>query len=446
MSSDLQAYLRDPGPEIDRDYAGLLHQALHEVLRLSPAVVEPLEAQIESEYQEARKEAQERFERDKARITGDLQSQSQEIRQRYEAELQAAQADFESRLSTLKVEVQQKRKKIMEAAAELESKAEKERQDQTMVAEFVAEGAATKRQQKSLKAKTNAEEIRYRLDDLGQQADQLVRLYRQGYLTTGEQTRPAIKSGPNPSEVLREQQALAEQHLETLGRLCVAQLFVGGRPVLFAGGLLGAALALLTVLYLVHIPGLPSIRVAVPALLALVGITIGLGGRVLWHRSRRQVRQTYGAFREALTSARAAREQQLAQALQDVEHQWQTAVEQKQAELKRAQTAFETSTANIAKQRNTSLHQLEEQGREAAEGLRNARDQAIREAEEKYQQQQTAFENRFQQDFRERASRGDSRVGASLSHRPPVPGRSLGQRSRSCGDVASAHRPSQRDN
>lgn len=415
MNSDLETYLRDSGPGDRTGYTGLLRKALNEVLRLSSAVVEPLESQIESDYQTAKIQAQERFEGDKDRVERQVQSQTQEIRQQYESRLKEAQATFESQMSEIKIDARQKHKRAAQTAAELESKAEKERQEQQMVAEFVAEGGATKRQQKSFEAKANAEEIRRRLNDLSAQADGLVQLYRQRSLTSTEQPGPNLNSGVNPGEVCRVQQAMAEQHLNTLGRLFVAQLFVGARPVLLVGGLLGVAAVLLTTLYLLNVPGLPSVVLTGPAVLVLMAVLIGLGGRILWRRAKRRVRRVYGEFQEALAGAREALEQQLALALEHVEQQWQASVRKKHAELNEAHTALETAKARIAKQRNTSLHQIEDQRREALKNLRNRRDQAVGEAEQEYQKKLSEIESRSGQELAEIQQRYDEETAACES-------------------------------
>jgi len=54
MSNELETYLRDPEPIEDGQYTTLQHRALDEVLRLSSKAVDPLESQVESEYQTAR--------------------------------------------------------------------------------------------------------------------------------------------------------------------------------------------------------------------------------------------------------------------------------------------------------------------------------------------------------------------------------------------------------
>ncbi|MEN6424695.1 MAG: FtsK/SpoIIIE domain-containing protein [Phycisphaerales bacterium] len=408
MSQDLETYLRDPVHENNGDYTSLLRQAMDEVLRLSASAVEPLESEIESQYQRARTDARERFDRDKEKIERELRLNSQTIRQEYETLIKEAEAEYGGRLSLLKVDIQQRRKRVMQTAADLENKAEKDMQDQLLVTEFVAEGAATKRQQKSFEAKTIAEETRRRLDDLDSQAILLVRQYRCRNLSPAGQSGPSIDTDQSPTEILRSQQAQAEQHLDKLRKLRVAQLFVGARPILLAGGLLGVAGTLLGILHLLEVP----MTVIAPTVLALAGAAVVVGGRLLWRRSRFLVQRTYGEFQGALMSARMAFGRLSAQALDEVERQWQTSVEQKQAELKRIHTTFETTKANIAKQRGISLHQVEEQRQELLDSLRTNRDRVIREAQQKVEQQQTELENRLRQSLAEIQKRYDEETAA----------------------------------
>src|SRR5690606_16548458 len=120
MSQDLETYLHDPGHESNGDYTALLRRAMDEVLKLSAGAVEPGESQIESEHRNARSDAQAKFDRDKERIERELRLKSQEIRRQCEAQIKDAESEYEGRLSALKVEIQQRRKRVMQSAAELE--------------------------------------------------------------------------------------------------------------------------------------------------------------------------------------------------------------------------------------------------------------------------------------------------------------------------------------
>ncbi len=408
MNQDLETYLRDPVYENNGDYTSLLRQAMDEVLRLSASAVEPLESEIESEYQRARTEAQDRFDRDKEKIERQLRLDTQAIREEYDTLVKETEAEYEGRLSMLKVEIQQRRKRVMQTAADLESKAEKEKQDQLLVAEFVAEGAATKRQQKSFEARTIAEETRRRLDTLDAQATLLVRQYRCRNLPASGQTGPSMNTGQSAAEILRSEQNRAEQLLDKLRRLRVAQLFVGARPVFLAGGLLGVAGTVLGILHLLDVP----MKVTAPAVLVLTIAVIGVGGRILWRRSQRLVRCIHAEFQEAMVSARMAFGRLSAQALDDVERQWQTSVEQKQAEFKRIETTYETTKANIARQQGISLHQVEDQREELQNNLRANRDRVVQEAQQKLQRQQAEFEDRRRQSLAEIQKRYDEETAA----------------------------------
>ena len=408
MNQDLETYLRDPVHENNGDYTSLLRQAMDEVLRLSTSAVEPLESEIESEYQRARTEAQDRFDRDKEKIERQLRLDTQAIREEYDTLVKETEAEYEGRLSMLKVEIQQRRKRVMQTAADLESKAEKEKQDQLLVAEFVAEGAATKRQQKSFEARTIAEETRRRLDALDAQATLLLRQYRCHKLLPARQTGPSTNADRNPTEAFLAEQGRAERLVDKLRRLRVAQLFVGARPVLLAGGSLGIAGTILGILHLLEVP----MKVTAPTLLGLALVVIVVGGRILWRRSRRLVRCIYAEFQEAMMNVRMAFGRLSAQALDDVERQWQTSVEQKQAELKRIETTFETTKANIARQQGISLHQVEDQREELQNSLRTNRDRVVKEAQQKLQRQQAEFEDRRRQSLAEIQKRYDEEMAA----------------------------------
>ncbi|RPJ38512.1 MAG: hypothetical protein EHM35_04370 [Planctomycetaceae bacterium] len=412
MNTHLQAYLPGPEPLQNNDHTSLQRQAMGEVLRLSPAVLRPLESQIASDYQVAVQRAQDRLAADKSKIDAALQAGSQEIQRQYDARREATRADYEARLSTIKVDAQHGHNRVNQKATELKSKAEKEYQDQVMVVEYVAEGATTKVQQGRMTAQAAVQAARQYLDALGMQADELLRLYRQSVPPLGERAQPDTDVGPSPAEVYRSQQALAELHLETLGRLFTARLFVGVYPLLFIGGVLGIAVMLLTLLYLLKVPGLPSLLVTGPVTVGLVIVLVGLGGRALWQRAKRQVRREFTAFQEAVTVARRALDQQQELTLQDIEGQSRTSLEQTEAESRKAREALEATKIRIAKQRSTSLQEVDQRGREALDRLKQQRDKALNEAERDYREHRLALEQRHRQELAQVQARYDQDMAA----------------------------------
>jgi ABC-type multidrug transport system fused ATPase/permease subunit len=412
MNPHLQAYLHGPEPLSDSDHTSLQRQAMDEVLRLSSARVQPLESQIESEYQTAGQQAQERFTTERDRMERDLQAQGLEIRRRRDTRIEAIRADYEGQLSAIKVDAQHGHNRVNQKAAELKSAAEKEYQDQVMVAEFVAEGAATRVRQDRVKAQSEVQDARRHLDALGVQAERLLQLYRHPVPTRGEKTESGTEMGEHPAETYRVQQALAEQHLKALGQLFTARLFVGVRPLLFAGGLLGLAATCLAFLYLLRVPRLPPFLVTGPATVGLVAILVGLGGPALWRRAKGRVQREFSKFEQALTEARTALDRQHQLTLQDLEQQSRTVVEQKEAELRKARDTLETAKANIAKQRGTSLREIDERGREALDHLRQQRDEAVHEAEREFRSAQSALEHRHQEDLARIQARHDQETAA----------------------------------
>jgi ABC-type multidrug transport system fused ATPase/permease subunit len=412
MNDHLRAYLHDPEPLNDGDHTSLYRQAMNEVLKLSSARVQPLESQIESDYQTAKQRAQERFTADKGRVEVDLRTQSQKFRHRHDTRTETIRADYEQQLSTIKVDAHHGHNRINQKAAELNSAAEKEHQDQVMVAEYVAEGAVARIQQERIEAQSAAQDARRHLEALGVQADRLLRLYRQSVPTQGEKAESGTTTYEHPAEAYRSQQALAEQHLTALRQLFTAQLFAGVRPLLFAGGLLGAAVLLLAFLYLLNVPRLPPLLVTGPITVALIIVLVGLGGRALWRRAKRQVQQEFSAFQEALTAARTALDQQHQRALQDLEQQSRTSLEQKETELRKAREALEAAKVRIAKQRSTTLQEVDERQREALDRLKQHRDEAMREAEREYREHQSALEHRCQEDLARIQARYDEETTA----------------------------------
>ena len=399
MSDDLEAYLRGPEPWSHGDYTSLQRRALKEVLNLSPAAVEPLESRIEADYESGKRTAQDRFDRDKGRVERNLETQRQEIQRQRDVRLAEIQADYEKQLSAIKVDAQHKRNRVNRKAVELEGKAEKEHQDQVLVAEFVADGGATKAEQQRREARSATETTRRQLDELAAQAEELVQRYRQSIPPSGADAEADAPTCENPDEECRQQQALVEQHLEALQWLRSAQVFVRLRPLLLAGGMLGAALMVLTVLYLLDVPGLPSVLVTGSIAVGLVVVAAGLGGRALWQRAKRQVRREVGALQHALRQAHAALEQRHQEKRRAIEEQYQAALMQKDAELRKAKELLETTKASILKQRGTSVREIEAQRQTALRRLRQQRDEAAHQTEQQYEQRRSALESQSEKDL-----------------------------------------------
>lgn len=396
MNKDLEAYLQGPEPVPDGSYRSLQRQALAEALHLSAEVVGPLESQIESEHEATRKRVQDQFDHDKRRIDEHQQTESERLRNERDARVEDAQAEYEGQLSAIKVETQRKRKKINQGAVDLEQKAEKERREQLMVADFVAEGAATKHKQKQMEAKAAGDEAQRYLDSISEEAQRLLALYRQsGAAKATEPDAPGMRDEA-AEERYESCQAHLQQRLEALRNLRAAQLFVGGRPLLLAGGLVALVLTSLGILYQSGTPGLPPGAIGFPVAMGLCLLLTGFGGRLLWLRATRQVRRANGEFQEALARARAALQQRTRLALDKVEREYLAAVEQKETELERARDTLETSKANITKQRSMSLQEIELHRREALDRLKARRDTAVGQAKQEYEQQQVEVDRRSQ--------------------------------------------------
>ncbi len=415
MNAHLQAYLPGPEPLPDNNHTSLQRQAMGEVLRLAATVLQPLESQIESDYRTAVQQAQERHTRDQSRIEARRQSQGQEMQRRHDTRREAAQADYEAQLSAAKVDAQRSHNRVNEKAAELKNAAEKAYQDQVMVAEFVAEGAAAKVQQARVNAHAAVQVARQHMDALGGRAEALLRLYRQSPLALEQRAEPDTDAGQPPAAAYRSQLARAQQHLETLGRLFAAQLFAGVHPLLFAGGFLGVTAAVLTLLYLLNVPRLPPLPVAGPVAMGLVLVLVAVGGRVLWQRARRQVRHEFTAFQQALVAARRALDRQHELTLQDLEQQARAALEQKETELRRARETLETTKAGIAKQCVLSLQEVDQRLRETSERLKQQRDKIVEETEREYREQQAALEQQCRQELAQVQAQHDQDMAAAES-------------------------------
>ncbi len=412
MNGDMEAYLRGPEPFADSDYSTLQRIAFGELLKLSTAAVDPLVSQIESRYETAKKLAQDQFEADRARIEQRHQTQSKEIQDQEEARLGDIQADYEGQLSTFKRNAQQAIQRCKQTAADLENKAEKQQQEQLMVAEFVAEGAVSRSKQERVEAGAAHQKAQIHLDELATRAEQLLRHYHQVRLLESrpaEPTVPAVEE--DPAKTYTAQVARAQEQLAYLARLRTAQLFSGVYPALLAGGCVGLALIVLGLLYHLKVPALPPVAVAGPVAAGIGLLLAGVCGYLLWQKAKLQVRRTYEPFQTALAGARGALEERHRATLARIEQDLQDSIQQKDTELKRAAETSETTRANIAKQRSTSLRDVEQRIQKRHEHIKQERDKARTETKDQYERARSKLDHQFQEQMAQVQQRYDRQMG-----------------------------------
>ncbi len=404
MTLDLEAYLRGSVPPAGENYTDLQRLALAEAIQLSAEVVDPIEAQVESEYEIARNRAQDRYDAEKGSVELHRRTQTKEIKDRYDDRVDEIRTDYEKQLSDIKIDIQHRRKRVNQTAVDLEQKAEKEYRDAVMVAEFVAEGGVAKGKQRRQETESTVENARLHLDNLEAQAGKLLQLYRQRSIEA-DQAADESQTNDYPS-----QQALAEQHLAALKQLWSAQIFVGTRPALLAAGVVGMILILLSLLYGLKMPGLPPAQFAYP-IAAVIGLVVaGLAEHLIWQKAKAQIQEAYGNFRHAIATARAALEQWHQSTLKQIDTEFRTSVEKKDTELKRAKETFETARANIVRQRNTSLQEIEHRRRETLDHLKKERDDGLHQAQEEYEQQQSTLDQEVQQQLSKIQQRYDGEM------------------------------------
>ena len=407
MNNELQAYLADGGPVGEGDYAGLQRLALQDVLRLSSEQVGPIESLIESAYQTAKKDLQGQFEADKRAIDVNFRPQLDEARQRYEAQVQAIGADYDRQRRALDAQTEQRRQEAVRQAVERQRQAAQQRQDQVMEAEFLVEGTLEKAKQRRKQVQAAAQVARRRLEGLRREADERLRLYHQPIPAWDDGLGPVVAPDARPGKVQRMQEALAQQHLDTLRHLAVGYLVAGARPAIILAGAVAGVLGAMALVYSLGIPGLPSFWVAGPVAVAVTLAALAVAGWVLWKRSGRQALDTYGAFQQALAQAAAALEQQHRLTQQRMELRFGALIDQGKAEIRRARQAFEAAEAQISQQRQAAQAAIDQNCKQMHDHLVQHRDKALREAQQQYQQDRSQCDRLVQEEMTDAQQRHD---------------------------------------
>jgi len=359
MVDHLEKYLLKPPPPIVDDHEKLQHNALQEVLRLTPGAIEPAVNQIESIYQELRDEVETKYERDRKKIIARHEEQTETAEQEYQARLRQVKSEYETGIRKLEDENRARRDHSI-SQAELEAQeAQKNYEYEVMLADNVAEATEKRCRQDRRNIQEAVPAAKQRLDYLQEQAQGVMRLFRQPVPEPQDIETPEPVEKDKVIAVFRRQCETAQQYINTLYALKTPHLFIGIRPFFYPFILCAAAVGLMGGLnFQTRVP-LPRFYITGPVAFILTLTIVLLIGRAKWRQAAQQVQQVYQPFQRIIVETHLMLDHSIKTTLQKIKELEQEAVETHDTDIQNAKKKLESTKNEATRQRDAALQELE---------------------------------------------------------------------------------------
>jgi hypothetical protein len=368
-------------PSLPRSGIDIQRGALRDLVALS-ADCATIESDIERTYRTDKEQAS--------------KSQSDcnfEIEQRFVQMQEAANTNHATRLAELAAQYKAERnkiaaadkaakKKIEDERAAVEEKLKKKFDHAAWLADSVLE-VATATAAKAFNEKTIAIQAEQEeLNGFEIHSASLVQEYGVALPTQDVIVEDDPLIDTDPDAAFTNHRSNIEQHFKRLGRMPIANLFVGGRPYFLA--IVLELLAVVGVQFYYKDPATPQWHALGVVAGGLLGLQLVLG-TVLRIIATKQVRAEHEPIRQSLQLARAAAEQQVIRAAQKRQQELQIAQAARDTEVQSAKDQISPLLAKALQARSAGLTALQmESARQLAridkilEGANAATDEALR--------------------------------------------------------------------
>lgn len=409
MTDHLEKYLQEEIPEISKDHRNLQRMALAQALKLSKTAVEPVETEIETAFQSARSSTEKRYRQALEKIEAGYQADSESARQQYQQQKEEIRSACDAKLRGLEEQVKDNRDKISSSAEIHVTRSRKNCEYEVMMAETVEDGAMQKCKQERHEVERAIPAAKGQLDQTSDQVQQLLAHYHFSPPPWQDPIEPSEKEMSDPVKTFREKKEAAGGYYHLLYNLTIPRLFIGIWPYFFL--LLLCAIVVGLIWLLCRQKGYPLSTIGLMAGAGVLAALIGsfLGGKILWKKSRVQIARLYNQFQRVVMTGHVVLDRHLQLTLDELDRRVQQIHEKRKIEETRAREQFETVKANVAKRRDDSLAQMQQEYQAARQEIEESCRQELQKIEENYQtrqnqlqqehdQQKQQLERQFQQD------------------------------------------------
>ena len=421
MTDYLEEYLQESAPPVSNEYQILQRNALQELIKLSSETAAPAISQIESLYSKAQKIVEGQFEETRKDIESRFQVRSEENRQENNKRLIEIETKYKAELKRAERDVKAGQNAIISKAEGQLQKVKRKCEEDILLAETERDATIQNAHRERKHIEKAVPAGKERLEEMSERAKQYLELYRYPIRSfpnaTSEDAPDDLPPMENPNTVFREQLKSSRIYLDSLGDLSLPRLFVGARPLVYLVFLCGVGVGVVWFLKQLKLWPLPSFHIMGPMIGLVVMLVFGLWiGRVLFKKSRIQVRAVYEPFRDAVFTADTALELCLQQTLAQTERQIQDAKAKYDTEVQTVKEHFQTVRGEVENHRVPALQKIEDTYAHNRQKIEEQTTADRQQAQEEFQNAQQSLQQNYEREVEQLQNqcRGDTSQSREL--------------------------------
>jgi len=413
MPEDPAESLPDESTTEGHDYLHVQRLALQELLSLSSEAVAPIESEIEQRHQRVREAAEKRLEESISRIESRFQKKMEATEQAGTDRIQQVESEYQAAQDTLAKKTRQSLDRIAAEFQEIEREARRQREDNLLMAETVAESTTGGLHKDFQPVVQQVAAERKRLEALHTQALLVLREHQQ----EPDQNPPPVAGDTlamdDPAATYEHHVRVATQHLETLRTLPTPRLSGPARYYAWAIVLGVVLVGALGALSLLEVPYAPPFLIAGPVAVAATLVATLLVGRVFKGKVPVPIRAEYDPLRHALAVAGRALDQRLERGKEQLKRDQAEAIEKRDRETQATRNACDTVIAEAEQRRTESLRKIEDtRSKRYAENERR-RESALHHANDEKERRCQTYQERHDRDVATARQNYDQRMAES---------------------------------
>ena len=397
------------------EYVDLQRRALEAVLELSTDVVGPVEAEIEGRHEHSSTSAEEQLRESTGRIEARLQEKTEAIERAYADRGRQIESEHEAAEAALAERTQRSLARIAGEFREIEKDARRQREDDLLMAETVAQATIKGLQKEFQSVQRRVAASRSQLDTVQKQAGDLLKSYR--YTPEQDSITPVepLSSSDDPETMYRQQAQCGTRQLEALRSLSTPHLLAGGRPYALVLLFCAAAVAAMGMLHVLQVRHWPPFYISGPVAGVVVLAFVLLIGQMLWRKSRVEIREAYEPLRRALAVGGRALDERLERAGAQLERDKASANEKRDRELQAARDRFDKVVGNAEQRRKEALERIEAHRAKQQAEVQRRHDEALQYASDERERQRRKYQERHDTDATSAQQRHERQTSESRS-------------------------------
>jgi S-DNA-T family DNA segregation ATPase FtsK/SpoIIIE len=390
------------GPRVGRD---IQRGALKDLIALA-ADCATAESEIEREYRTGKEQAVKGSADRNFQIDQRHRQQQEEAKQKHQARLADTLKQYKAQRNKIALADKAGKQKIEAERQSLEEKIKGKYDHALWLADSVLEVANGQANATFHEKNQALQAMQENLNSFEVQTANLVQQYGVALITEPVVVEEDPTIATDADAAFTKHYTAVEQNVARLGRMPLANLFVGGRPYF-----VGIVLLILTVGAVQYLSGdfltpqVHNLEIYAGGLLGLM-IAVGVGLRTV---ATSQVKAIYTPIRQSLQLARQSAEQQLANAVKQHEEDMKAAVEARNKEIQSAKDQVAPVIAKAQQARTANLAAVQAESARQLKKIDAIRDAANAETEEWLRRQLHELDHKRERDLKENKTKSAER-------------------------------------